>query len=646
MAFRLRGWILNNIGKRNMSNVSTIGDQEQRLADLRKCFDKHNIGVYVVLTQDEHNSEYTSEADNRRAFISGFTGSAGTAVISKSEAVLATDGRYFLQAGKELGPQWQLLKQGVKGVPTWQEWAANEAARSGANIGVDPKLITYNDVKTLKDHLAKRGASGKLLAVEENLVDVVWGDSRPHRSDAPAFALSDKVTGKNFTEKVEELQKTLDGLSADAIVVSALDEVAWLFNLRGTDIPYNPVFFAYASVTADGKATLYIDDNKVTEKVREHLGNNVALKPYDGVFNDAKELGLKLETSNADRRPADYHKIVAPNGSSWALVSALGGPDNVRMVRSPVEDAKAIKNEMEVTGAKLAHDRDGVALVRYLAWLEKQVLSPDYKESEKKLSDYEAGQQCLEFRKQMEGFVGLSFETISASGANAAVIHYAPPKDSDAYVTASEVYLLDSGGQYKEGTTDTTRTVHYGVPSDEEVRAYTLVLKGHVALARAVFPEGSNGYMLDTLARQHLWRNGLDYRHGTGHGIGAYLNVHEGPVGIGFRQGYREAPLAPGHIISNEPGYYEDGKFGIRIESVVVVREAKTPANFGGTKFLEFETITKVPFCRKLIDTTLLDSEEIKWINQYHTDVYNTVKSYLSEDDPALDWLTRETAAL
>ncbi|CAN6672837.1 putative Xaa-Pro aminopeptidase Fra1p [Trichomonascus vanleenenianus] len=612
-------------------------DTSARLRELRKHFHKNDIGLYVVLTQDEHNSEYTSDADERRAFISGFTGSAGTAVISETKAVLATDGRYFLQAGKQLSSDWQLLKQGVKGVPTWSEWAAQEAASTGTNIGVDPKLISYGDVKSLQDLLVKKGAKGTLVGLETNLIDAVWGADKPQRSKKPVFELPLEHTGRGFEDKISELRKDIEKLDGTAFVVSALDEIAWLFNLRGEDIAYNPVFFSYAIVSPDS-ATLYIDENKLSEKVRAHLGDDVTVKPYQQVFEDARKFSVKLNEINATA--ATKKKLLAANGCSWALIKALGGADNVKLVNSPVEVAKAAKNETEVNGARTAHVKDGVALIRYLSWLE------DALKNGSKMSDYEAAMKSLEFRKQMENFRGLSFETISSSGPNAAIIHYSPATDSKEMVDINQVYLLDSGGQYLEGTTDTTRTFHFGTPSAEEKRAFTLVLKGHIALAEAVFPEGSNGYMLDTLARQHLWKYGLDYRHGTGHGLGAYLNVHEGPIGVGFRPGYRENPFKVGNVISNEPGYYEDGKFGIRIESVVVVKEKKTLFNFGDVKYFGFETITQVPLCKNLMDIDLLTVDEKKWVNEYHEQVYETVKSYFSESDSALAWLKRETSPL
>lgn len=615
----------------------TTKDNSTRLAELRSLFAKNNIGVYVVLTQDEHNSEYTSEADNRREFISGFTGSAGTAVVTEKKAALATDGRYFLQAGKELSNEWQLLKQGVKGVPSWQEFAAKEAAENKVNIGVDPKLITYDQVLLLKQKLADHGVPDALVGLDDNLIDQVWGNDKPSRSQAEAFVYPIEYSGKDFNEKIDDLRKVIKREDGQGFVVSALDDLAWLFNLRGTDIKYNPLFFGYSIVTPT-EVNLYVDDNKITEKVRAHLGDSVNVKPYEQVFEDGKALYVGMVRDNAVDK--QNKKLLLPKGCSWAMHRTCGGDKDTKVIKSPIEITKAVKNQTELKNMKQAYIKDGVAEIRFFSWLENALKNGE------KMSDYEAGQKCFEFRKQMPGFFDLSFETISSSGPNAAIIHYAPPTDSKAMVDINQVYLLDSGAQFWEGTTDTTRTFHFGTPSEKEKESFTLVLKGHIAIAEAVFPEGSNGYMLDTFARQYLWKYGLDYGHGTSHGIGAMANVHEGPIGIGFRQNYLDAPFEIGNILSNEPGYYEDGKYGIRIESVVQVKEANTPNNFRNTKFHGFETITQVPLCKNLMNLDLMSKEEIEWVNKYHAGVYKACKSYFDKDESALKWLERECSPL
>lgn len=351
-----------------------------------------------------------------------------------------------------------------------------------------------------------------------------------------------------------------------------LDEISWLFNLRGSDIEFNPVFFAYALITKE-EAIIYVDDRKISDEVRTHLGDAVTIKPYGDIFEHLTTVSTQArQAADDDTTPK---KWLVSNRTSWALTQALGGDSTVEVVRSPVEDAKAIKNETEIVGMKECHKRDGVALIKFFSWLETEL------KNGANLDEWEVSEKLEGFRALGDKYKGLSFDTISSTGANAAIIHYHPEENKCDKVDINEVYLCDSGAQYLDGTTDTTRTLHFGTPRPKEKKAYTLVLKGMIALGNAVFPKGSNGYALDVLARQFLWAQGLDYRHGTGHGVGSFLNVHEGPIGIGTRPQYIEVPLVPGMCISDEPGYYEDGAFGIRIENVVVVKEIKTEFNFG-----------------------------------------------------------------
>ncbi|KAF5100670.1 hypothetical protein D0Z00_001182 [Geotrichum galactomycetum] len=613
-----------------------------RLNALRKLFDKHDIDIYIVLTQDEHESEYTSDSDNRREFISGFTGSAGTAVITRDKAILATDGRYFLQAGRQLDKNWQLLKQGVPNVPTWQAWVVNEVIKTKATVGFDPQLFSYNEYQTLHELFKTNEVADSLIPVSPNLIDLVWNGDQPKRSESPVTILSLHYAGKSFTNKLLELRATIKKKRGHGFLVSALDDVAWLYNLRGDDIPFNPVFRAFSFVSAT-EAILYIDKVKITKEVLKYFGKDVQVKPYEDVFSDARQISLSVLGFNAKARSlAERKKVLVSTGISWALYDALGGKTNVAIIPSPVELSKSIKNPAELRGAKNCQIKDGVALIRYFAWLENELKV----KGNKTITDYQGGLKAEEFRSEMEDFVGLSFETISSSGPNAAVIHYAPAPDSKFLIDIDQVYLCDSGGQYLDGTTDTTRTMHFGTPKQEEIDAYTLVLKGHIALASLVFPEGVNGYMIDVLARQPLWRKGLDYRHGTGHGVGSFLNVHEGPIGIGVKSTYSNTALSIGQILSNEPGYYKDGSFGIRIESVIAVKEVNTENNFGGKRYLGFETITRVPLCRELIDVSNLTEEEIAWVDEYHDIIYRDTVAYLSGDKLSKEWLIRQTKPL
>lgn len=482
------------------------------------------------------------------------------------------------------------------------------------------------------------------MGISENLVDQIWSD-RPARPAEPVIVLREKYSGTPFEEKLQDLRKELKKKKVAGMVVSMLDEIAWLFNLRGNDIPYNPVFFSYAAVTPHS-ATLYVEASKLGPDVREHLGRLVTIKPYDALFSDLTSLvdtAVNEAQANGDAvgEISKVQKLLISNKSSWALSLGLGGEDKVEEGRSPIGDAKAIKNATELEGMRQCHIRDGAALCEYFAWLEEQLL-----EKGARIDEVEAADKLEQIRSKGEHFAGLSFDTISSTGPNAAVIHYKPERGNCSVIDPEAIYLCDSGAQYLDGTTDTTRTVHFGTPSDMEVKAYTLVLKGVIALDRAIFPKGTTGFAIDAFARQHLWREGLDYRHGTGHGVGSYLNVHEGPIGIGTRAAYSEVSLSIGNVISDEPGYYEDGNFGIRIENMIMAGEAQTNHKFGDKPWLGFEHVTMVPMCRKLIDPKLLDPGERVWLNDYHQEVWDKVSGFFREDATTLKWLRRETAPI
>lgn len=610
-------------------------DTTKRLSQLRDLMKEHKVDVYIVPSEDSHQSEYIAPCDARREHISGFSGSAGTAVVTLDKAALATDGRYFNQASKQLDSNWLLLKQGLEDVPTWQEWTT-EQAEGGKTVGVDPTVITAADARKLTKSLRKTDA--KLVGVDENLVDKIWED-RPARPAERVIVLSDEYAGKDFKEKLTDLRKELDKKKTAGMVVSMLDEVAWLFNLRGSDIPYNPVFFSYAAVTHDS-ATLYVDSSQLDDKVYEHLHGAVQIKPYDALFSDLTSLSQNPEQNGAGTTAKKHSKILVSNKASWALSLGLGGEEKVEEVRSPVADAKAIKNSTELEGMRRCHIRDGAALIEFFAWLEDQLIA-----KKATLDEVQAADKLEAIRSKGKHFKGLSFDTISSTGPNAAVIHYKPEPGNCSTIDPKAVYLCDSGAQYLDGTTDTTRTLHFGQPTEMEIKAYTLVLKGVIALDRAVFPKGTTGFAIDILARQALWREGLDYRHGTGHGVGSFLNVHEGPIGVGTRAAYAEVSLNIGNVLSDEPGYYEDGNFGIRIENMIMAKEAKTNHKFGDKPWLAFEHVTMVPMCRKLIDANILSPEEKQWLNEYHQEVWDNTHTYF-KDDLSLTWLKRETANL
>lgn len=616
------------------SDMETV-NTSTRLESLRKLMRERKVDVYIVPSEDSHQSEYIAPCDARREFISGFTGSAGTAVITLEKAALSTDGRYFNQAAQQLDSNWTLLKQGMQDVPTWKEWAALEAEK-GKTVGIDPLVITNSDAKKLSEKLGKR-SSGELKAVEENLIDIVWGADRPARPVEKVKVLDEKYAGKSFKSKLDDLRQELERQKKDGIVITMLDEIAWLFNLRGNDIPYNPVFFSYALVTPTD-ATLYVDESKLDSDVRPYLGNAVQIKPYDALLSD---LMIAVKSSGSDQSVSGAKYLISTK-ASWALALSLG--ELGEEVRSHIGDAKAIKNDTELEGMRSCHIRDGAALSEYFAWLERQM------EQGVRLDESEAADKLELIRSKNDLFVGLSFDTISSTGPNAAVIHYFPEKGKCSVIDPKAIYLCDSGAQYLDGTTDTTRTLHFGTPTEMEVKAYTLVLKGLIAIDQLVFPKGTSGYALDAFARQHLWREGLDYRHGTGHGVGSYLNVHEGPIGIGTRVNYTEVALSPGNVISDEPGFYLDSSFGIRIENMILCVPASTTHQFGDKPFLKFECVTLVPLCRKLIDKKLLSEEETKWVNEYHQKVLKTIGPFFEGDGEdkkrTKRWLERECQLL
>lgn len=520
-------------------------------------------------------------------------------------------------------------------MPTWQEWTI-EQSEDGKTVGVDPTTITAPEGKKLTEKIKKKGGK-ELVAVADNLVDQVWGSKKPARPNEPVSGLGLDYAGKSFQDKIEELRKELEKKKAAGFVVSMLDEIAWLFNLRGNDIPYNPVFFSYAIITAT-TATLYVDETKLKENAKAHL-SGVNIRPYDAIFTDLMSLTTSEPTINgSSHSTSQKQKYLISTKASWALSQSLGGEDNVEEIRSLIGDAKAIKNETELSGMRNCHIRDGAALSEFFAWLEHELADG------KKLDEVQAADRLEAIRSKHDKFVGLSFPTISSTGANAAVIHYKPEPESCSVIDPTKVYLCDSGAQYLDGTTDTTRTLHFGEPTEMEQEAYTLVLKGNIALELAVFPKGTSGFALDTLARQFLWSSGLEYRHGTGHGVGSFLNVHEGPIGIGTRIQYSEVPLSVGNVISDEPGYYEDGSFGIRIENIIMVKEAQTKHKFGDKPYLGFEHVTMVPMCRKLVDVGLLTEREKGWLNSYHAEVLEKTAPFFKDDARTKTWLERECA--
>ncbi|KAI7835935.1 hypothetical protein COHA_010169 [Chlorella ohadii] len=626
------------------------------------------VQAFIVPSEDPHMSEYPPDCDARRAFISGFDGSAGTAVVTTDAALLWTDGRYFLQAEQQLGPDWTLMRDSTPGVPQLVDWLA-ESLPAGARVGIDPWVHTVEAAEKLRRRLKTSGKS--LVALEGgNLVDGVWGAARPAAPDAPLRVHALEWAGQSVADKLAGLRRQLAEEGAGALLVTMLDEVAWLFNLRGGDVAYNPVFVSYGVVTADG-ATLYVDTKKVTPEVSAHLSEaGVAVQEYSALLGDVQAMaaaGTKIwldpsRVSYALKQAAlqaaagavakagaagSRKRARGANGSPAAAAASLdesgsdgGAAADVLLEKpSPVTLAKSVKNAAELAGMREAHLRDGAALVRFLCWLEKTIASG------KTLTEVEVDEHLTAKRAAQPGFIEPSFPTIAGAGPNGAIIHYRAQPGTCRTVDANTLLLLDSGAQFDCGTTDITRTMHFGSPSEHQKACYTAVLQGHIGLDTAVWPEGTPGCALDTLARTPLWSLGLNYRHGTGHGVGAALNVHEGPQSISTRYWVTQ-PLLEHMVCSNEPGYYEDGAFGIRIENLFAVVEANTEFRYGGMSYLACERLTLCPIQKKLIAKERLSQKEIEWVNAYHKQVWEALSPRLAGEEEELAWLKEATSPL
>ncbi|KAF3790670.1 putative Xaa-Pro aminopeptidase P [Nymphaea thermarum] len=620
------------------------------------------LDALIVPSEDAHQSEYVAAWDKRREFVSGFTGSAGLALVTMNEALLWTDGRYFLQASQQLSERWKLMRIGED--PVVEVWLANNLEK-GCTVGIDPWCVSIETAQKWESSLGKAGV--KLIQLSTSLVDEIW-KSRPVPDFHPVSIQPLKFAGRSVEEKLNDLRMKLAQEKACGIVVAALDEVAWLYNIRGNDVSYNPVVHAFAIVTWSS-AFFYVDKRKITPETYKYFcENGIEVKDYGAVVSDVLLLASRQLICTSDvkyqtevqKYEENKHNLIwmDPGSCCFALYSNLPS-DQVLLQQSPLALAKAIKNPDELDGLRNAHIRDGAAVVKYLAWLDHKMQeiygasgyfseskegSKTMKLSDEKLTEVSVSDALEGFRAKQELFKGLSFPTISSVGPNAAIIHYSPEEKTCAEMDPDSIYLVDSGAQYQDGTTDITRTVHFGKPSTHEKACYTAVLKGHIGLDIAVFPNGTTGHALDILARVPLWRDGLDYRHGTGHGIGSYLNVHEGPHLISFRPHARNVPLQASMTVTDEPGYYEDGNFGIRLENVLIVTEAETKYNFGDKGYLSFEHITWVPYQKKLMELSMLTPEEIEWVNSYHSKCREILAPYLDESEKT--WLRKSTEPL
>jgi Xaa-Pro aminopeptidase len=586
----------------------------EKLRALRRLMRREGLAAYLVPSNDPHLSEYLPECWKRRHWLSGFSGSAGDIVVTMREAGLWTDSRYFLEAGVVLDPRaFKLFKKGVTGTPTIEQYLARKLRR-GDVVGIDPHVLSRTWGETLESALSAKGV--RLAFPSRNLVDEIWKD-RPPMPAAPFAPFPERLAGESVKSKLTRLRKELDRLEADAHVIAGLDAIAWLFNVRGADVAFNPFVVAYAIVTRR-RATLFVAPGKVTPEVRRSLRGCAELRPYTETSKGLRALGRE-----------HARVLVDPETTNRWILDQLKRA-HVTFAPSPVVAMKAVKNATEVRGMRAAHVRDGVALARFFHWLEWAI--PRERLTESDLA------ACVDaLRADETGNRGPSFDSIIGFGGNGAIIHYRPLPGKDARVRARGILLTDTGGQYLEGTTDVTRTITLGKPTRREREIFTRVLKGHINLSRTRFPKGTKGSELEALARQGLWMGGLHYSHGTGHGVGHYLAVHEGPVGFSARN---PAVLEAGNIISLEPGCYVDGRYGFRTENlVVVVRD--TEFSTKAQEWLRLEPLTLCPIDQRLIEPKLLSREEIAWLNEYHRDVYREIGQRLAPEARA--WLRRAT---
>ena len=588
---------------------------KERVHALRIAFRPNNIKAFIIPSTDPHLSEYVAPYWMSREWISGFTGSAGTAVILMDKAGLWTDSRYFLQAEKELeGSGITLYKEMLPETPSITKFLCQNL-KPGESVSIDGKMFSVQQVEQMKEDLAPYQLQVNLFG---DPLKNIWKDS-PSMPDAPAFIYDVKYAGKSCGEKVAAIRTELKKKGIFALFLSSLDEIAWTLNLRGSDVHCNPVIVSYLLVTQD-EVVYFISPEKITQEVNEYLQEQqVSLRKYD----EAESFLNSFTGENI---------LIDPKKTNYAIYSAINPACKVVRGESPVTLLKAIRNEQEIAGIHHAMQRDGVALVKFLKWLEASVLSG-------KETELSVDRKLHEFRAAQPLYMGESFDTIAGYKEHGAIVHYSATEESDVTLQSKGFLLLDSGAQYLDGTTDITRTIALGELTEEEKTDYTLILKGHIALAMAKFPAGTRGAQLDVLARMPIWSHGMNFLHGTGHGVGHFLSVHEGPQSI--RMNENPIVLQPGMVTSNEPGVYKAGSHGIRTENLTLVCKDKE-GMFG--EYFKFETITLCPICKKGIIKEMLTAEEVKWFNDYHRTVYEKLSPSLNEEEKK--WLLEATKAI
>lgn len=586
----------------------------ERIGKLRSLMQSKGVDAVIIPQTDPHQSEYLADHWQVRRWYSGFTGSAGTLVVTGDKAYLWVDSRYFIQgANQTAGTEIELMKMAMPGTPGIYEYLAG-ALKPGMTVGVDGMLFSVSEYNKMCDELKGAG-----LKVDTGFdpVEGVWND-RPELPDAPVIIHDERYAGCSAGDKLEELRRFMAEHKADAMLVSALDEIAWMLNIRSRDVRCNPVVTAYVLVTKNG-GVLFVNEAKVTDQVKGYLDAlNISVQPY-------RKLQEYLKGSG--------HPVVAiDKGTTSARVIEILG-ERALVVTSPIPVAKARKNAIQVAGIREAMRRDGVALVYAFKEIERAVKAGEV------ITEVGISEILKEYRSRQELFFDESFDTIAGYGPHGAIVHYSATPETDIPVESDNLLLIDSGAQYLDGTTDITRTIIIGEPTSEQKKHFTLVLKGNIDLAMAIFPAGTRGTQLDVLAHLPLWMHGLNYLHGTGHGVGHFLNVHEGPHSI--RTNEMPTPLEAGMLVTDEPGLYLEGRYGIRCENTLVVLPAMSTE---AGDFLRFESVTLFPFDRKLVDTEVLDDKELKWLNDYHKRVYDSLAPYL--DKESVKWLAAATAPI
>lgn len=586
----------------------------QRLASLREVMKREHLAAFIFPSTDAHQSEYVADHWLGRAWISGFNGSAGTAVVTMTSAALWTDSRYFLAAEEQLhGTEFQLMKLRIPGTPSIAEWLGKELADvASPEVGLDGWVNSYAATSSLISDLRKAG--GITMRTNLDPLAEIWKD-RPSIPENPVEIQPLEYAGEDATSKIQRIRKALRTYHADGMLVSALDDLAWTLNLRGTDVHCNPVFVGYLLIASD-KVSLFVDEAKVSAEVRAYLeAHGVSLYNYNKVEDGLKEY-------------SEYNILLDANETNYYLWKTVRCQEIVNHT-SPIPAMKAVKSEAEIAGYRRAMLRDGVAMVKFLKWLVPAVEAGGQ-------TEMSIDRKLTSLRAEQDLFRDISFDTIAGYQAHGAIVHYEASPETDAPLKPEGFLLLDSGAQYQDGTTDITRTIALEPVTEEMKHIYTLVLKGHIQLELAKFPDGASGTQLDALARECMWREGLNFLHGTGHGVGSYLNVHEGPHQV--RMEYMPAPLRAGMTVTDEPGLYLAGKFGVRIENTLLIKDYME-TEFG--KFLQMESLTLCPIDTAPIDVDMLLPEELNWLNSYHAEVYAKLAPYLDEEEQI--WLKNAT---